>query len=579
MSRELHQRVAYAKDTYEHQGEGTLSLIRPPRYQNWRGSVSMTKAVEACRNGSCSLRKASDLYGVPKTTLYDHVSGRVRPDAASGPERYLSVKEEEELCNFLIGCSQIGYPRTRPQVLAIVQAYTVKKNIMKSVSNGWWQRFRQRHPNITLRSGIPLSLPRAMAMDRSSLDRYFSILESALKDNNILDKPKQIFNCDETGMPLAPKAPKIVTERGTKNPSCVTSSTKSQVTVLCCVNAAGDCIPPFVIFDRKNLNPQYCIGEVPNTYYGLSTKGWIDTALFQDWFCHHFLCYAPRQRPLLLVMDGHSSHFSPEMIEIAAEEQVVLFVLPPNTTNLTQPLDKGVFSSLKSSWKQVCHQFISENPGRIISRYDFSALFNQAYENSMTIKNIKSGFRTTGICPFDKTAIMLPDDENSFEEFNPHSLAKQTGLKYIPLYSSSPICQRRRPSDKYLLGAAQLDLNSTVDADQRDNQSLDSSDFNNSSAYTDPPAKMLGYHTAQFSKMLKLPQAPSKIPTKYPKSSGRVLSLNDKLEQDAAKAKAKVAKAQAKVAKAKKNPTKRRGTVVKPVPCTCKYFLYYLTML
>ncbi len=290
-----------------------------------------------------SLRKASELYGVPKTTVYDHATGRVKHHATSGPERYLNIQEEEELCSFLIGASQIGYPRTRPKVLSIVQQHLDKKNSHKIVSNGWWQRFRQRHQNITLRTSAPLSLPRAMAIDRSSLDRYYSLLENTLKTNKLLDKPKHIFNCDETGMPLAPKAPKTVAEKGAKNPSCVTNSTKAQITVLACVNAAGDCIPPMVIFDRKKLNPQHCIGEVPNTYYGLSGKGWIDTGLFQDWFSQHFLCYAPPIRPLLLLLDGHSSHYSPEMIRIAADEGVLLYVLPPNTTNLTQPLDKGVF--------------------------------------------------------------------------------------------------------------------------------------------------------------------------------------------------------------------------------------------
>ena len=168
---------------------------------------------------------------------------------------------------------------------------------------------------------------------------------------------------------------------------------------------------------EKTKSATLSIGEVPNTYYGLSNKGWIDTALFQDWFSQHFLCYAPPIRPLLLLMDGHSSHYSPEMICIAADEGVILFVLPPNTTNLTQLLDKGVFSALKSNWKHVCHEFITQNPGRVISRYDFSTLFHKAWDLSMTIINIKVGFRITGICPFNSRAITLPG-EDKFDGLN-----------------------------------------------------------------------------------------------------------------------------------------------------------------
>ena len=58
------------------------------------------------------------------------------------------------------------------------------------------------------------------------------------------------------------------------------------------------------------------------------------------WFEGHFLQYAPPVYPLILLMDGHSAHFCPDTIRIAAEQQVVLFTLPPNTTHVSQPLDK-----------------------------------------------------------------------------------------------------------------------------------------------------------------------------------------------------------------------------------------------
>ena len=139
--------------------------------------------------------------------------------------------------------------------------------------------------------------------------------------NKLLDKPCSIFNMDETGMPLDPKPPKVVTWRGHKNPSQVSSGVKSQNTVVGCVSAGGQCLPPMVIWDRKNLPPELAVGEVPGTIYGLSSKGWIDQELFNLWFSKHFLRYAPPVRPLLLLMDGHSSHFCPATIRCPPEEQ------------------------------------------------------------------------------------------------------------------------------------------------------------------------------------------------------------------------------------------------------------------
>ena len=337
----------------------------------------MVKAVEAVESGT-SIRQASGMFNVPRATLHDRITGKIVHGCTSGPLRYLTEAEESELVTFLKKCAQIGYPRSRLQVLALVQRAVDKKatgSEARCVSSGWWDRFRQRHKDeLTLRTPSALSQVRAVVSDRAAIDAYYDILQSTLEENDLMDKPGQILNLDETGMPLQPKGVKVVAEVGTKSVSHVTANTKTQITVMACVTAAGHFMPPFVIFDRKTLNPAWTKGEIPGSVYGLSPNGWSDSELFQEWFSNHFLPYAPKVRPLLLLMDGHSSHFSPEMIRLAAKEKVILFVLPPHTTHLTQPLDKGCFSSLKINWRAVCHEFVTSNPGRVVTRADFSPL-------------------------------------------------------------------------------------------------------------------------------------------------------------------------------------------------------------
>ena len=95
-----------------------------------------------------------------------------------------------------------------------------------------------------------------------------------------------------------------------------------------------------VIYGCKTISATLVENEIPGTLYRLSSKGWIDQDLFDQWF-DHLLCYAPFARPLLLMMDRHSSHYCPSVIRRASENEVILLALPPNTTHLTQPLDKG----------------------------------------------------------------------------------------------------------------------------------------------------------------------------------------------------------------------------------------------
>ena len=115
-------------------------------------------------------------------------------------------------------------------------------------------------------------------------------------------------------MPLDHKPPKVVARKGTKKVHCHTSGNKSQITVLVCANAAGSVIPPMVIFEGQRFNPEWSKGEVPDTLYDMSEKGWTDQELFYYWLIEQFVKHIPPTRPVILLVDGHSSHYEPESV-------------------------------------------------------------------------------------------------------------------------------------------------------------------------------------------------------------------------------------------------------------------------
>ena len=362
-------------------------------------------------------------------------------DKNSGPEKYLTDAEEAELVNFIVECAKLGYARSRKDVLALVQEVVRSKGKEAVVTGGWWESFKGRHPNITLHSAESLTYARAVASDPAILDRYYDLLERTLIENDLIDKPCQIYNCDETGMPLAPKPVKVVTTMNDKHPYSTVAGDKGQITVLMCCSAGGYPIPPFVIFDRKFIKPELTDGEVPGKMYGTSTNGWIDAELFALWFQHHFLLCAPPLRPLLLLLDGHSSHYQPSFIQKAAEEEVIVFCLPPHTMHRTQPLDNGCFGPLKRAWREECQSYCAKNPGRVVTRLQFSQIFGRTWKKAITMENLVSGFHFCGVYPFNRDAQRpkLPPSK-----FDPLSLPQKTGLKYIPLYSPA-----RRPQQPH----------------------------------------------------------------------------------------------------------------------------------
>lgn len=161
------------------------------------------------------------------------------------------------------------------------------------------------------------------------MDHYFSLLEETLKDNDLLNKASRIYNMDETGMPLDPKPLKRVARRGVRKVHAPASGDKSNITGVACANSVGHVLPPMVIFKGERFNHQWSDGEIPDTLYGMSESGWIDQELFLYWLKRLFINHIPPQRPVLLLFDGHSSHYTPEALREAAAEGVVIFCLPP----------------------------------------------------------------------------------------------------------------------------------------------------------------------------------------------------------------------------------------------------------
>ena len=94
-----------------------------------------------------------------------------------------------------------------------------------------------------------------------------------ISGNDFLGEPWRIYNVDETGMPLDPRKPRVVTKLGTKKVRVMGSGNKHQSTVVACANATGHVIPPMLIFEGKKLKREWLHNEVTGTVYAMSDKG------------------------------------------------------------------------------------------------------------------------------------------------------------------------------------------------------------------------------------------------------------------------------------------------------------------
>ena len=82
--------------------------------------------------------------------------------------------------------------------------------------------------------------------------QHFDLLEETMDNVNLRNKPKSIFNCDESMVAMDRRTGKVVVSRNTKQANCETKGTRDHITVNSCVSASGMILPPHIIFNSPS---------------------------------------------------------------------------------------------------------------------------------------------------------------------------------------------------------------------------------------------------------------------------------------------------------------------------------------
>ncbi|CAD6211370.1 GSCOCG00010982001-RA-CDS, partial [Cotesia congregata] len=267
--------------------------------------------------------------------------------------------------------------------------------------------------NLTAR--CPESISKGRAVITKELIRgWFSGLQKYLEEEgvaDILEDPTRILNGDETSLQLCPKTGKVIAPVGYKNVYQVsTGLEKEAITVLLFFTASGETLPPCVVFPYIRP-PRDLIESMPDEWIlGKSETGWMKTDVFYD-YCtkslNPWLTEKNIKRPVLVLVDGHKSHLTLKLSEFCAENQIILYPLPPNTTHMMQPADVSVFKPLNPEWQKTVRdwQMQPENLNSHLSKNKLCPLLKKLLDSTNLSDTIKNGFKRTGLYPFDPDAI------------------------------------------------------------------------------------------------------------------------------------------------------------------------------
>ncbi|XP_065684650.1 uncharacterized protein LOC136096925 [Hydra vulgaris] len=167
-----------------------------------------------------------------------------------------------------------------------------------------------------------------------------------------------------------------------------------------------------LIYPRIRLRPEFLDKAPIGSISGGSKNGWITTDLFEKWFDYFLQAVQPQSRnqPVLLILDGHSSHKKNLSVIIKAREtNVIILSLLSHCTHKLQPLDVSFFKSLKIFYDQKVSTWLCHHPGRPVTELEVSELFGIANGKAATVQNCQSGFKKCRIYPFNRNVFTKED--------------------------------------------------------------------------------------------------------------------------------------------------------------------------
>ena len=141
-------------------------------------SPTKLQSVVAMVRQGMSKKEASELFGKPRTTLIDKVSGKAPSGIPPGRSTVLTSAEEEVLVNYCTLMSSIGYPLKRSELLVEVKwvmDHDGRKTPFKNNLPGpdWYKGFIKRHPILAERT--PMVLGHQLAcITKEMVDGWFT---------------------------------------------------------------------------------------------------------------------------------------------------------------------------------------------------------------------------------------------------------------------------------------------------------------------------------------------------------------------------------------------------------------------
>lgn len=193
-----------------------MRKTRKPEYSE----CDLEKAIEKVAAKEWTYAKASTFTNIPIGTLASRMSRKSNQPV--GRPTAFATSEESYLVDLILKLQEYGELSTCEDVLKYASEFADIMKLESRFKNGaptrdWYYGFIQRwNHRLKIMNSMKLEIARAKAVTPNTVDGWFAKLHSVLSKHGLLNKPQQIFNCDESGFRDDPGRKKVVVSRDTK---------------------------------------------------------------------------------------------------------------------------------------------------------------------------------------------------------------------------------------------------------------------------------------------------------------------------------------------------------------------------
>jgi len=231
-----------------------------------------------------------------------------------------------------------GWAFTKKDVEEMANTLLVERG-GQVVGRNWVDNFVRRRSGLKTQWSRPYDRQRALTEDSRAISPWFTLVKSFKEKYGIQDE--DIYNFDETGFTVGVISSQMLvtgSERRGKR-KAIQPGNREWVTVICCTNATGWAIPPFIIFAGKvHISSWYEDKSIPRDWViELSSNGWTTNELGIAWLKHFEKHTKARTKGThrLLIIDGHESHRSLEFDRLCKEQNIITLCMPSHSSHLT----------------------------------------------------------------------------------------------------------------------------------------------------------------------------------------------------------------------------------------------------